>query len=147
MNDEADIISFSFNEQSNPAVINANHTINIEVAVGTDRSNLIATFTLSGGATAEANSTAQVSNTSVNDFTSPVTYTVTAEDGIATQDWLITVTFDPQTDILTFSFPEQSEPALVNPSIHTIFIEVAPETNLTNLVASFTLSPGDKQTG
>ena len=109
--------------------------------MGTNTSNLIATFTLSGGASAVANSTAQVSGTSVNDFTNSVTYTVTAEDG-SIQAWLVKVTFDPQTDILTFSFPEQSELALVNPSNHTVFIEVAPETNLTNLVASFTLSPG-----
>lgn len=49
------------------------------------------TFELSASATVKVGSTTHVSGTTANDFTSPVIYTVTAEDG-STQDWVVTVT-------------------------------------------------------
>ncbi len=90
---ETDILTYSFAEQSGAATIDAgNHTVAIEVANGTDVSALVATFTLSDGATATVGGTAQVSGTTANDFSSAVTYTVTAADGTTTQDWTVTVT-------------------------------------------------------
>ena len=41
---------------------------------------------------ANLGSTAQVSGTTANDFTTSVTYTITAADGVTTQDWVIMVT-------------------------------------------------------
>ncbi len=45
-----------------------------------------------------------------------------------------------ENDILTFSFPEQTGEATINSTSHTVEIEVVNGTNLTNLVATFTLS-------
>jgi len=91
--DSTDILAYSFVEQTGPATINnINHTVDIEVANGTSLSNLIATFTLSGGATTTVFSATQTSGVSNLDFTFPVTYNVLAEDSIANQDWIITVT-------------------------------------------------------
>ena len=67
-----------------------NHTVSLTVPYDIDVTSLIATFTLSVGATAQVGTTPQVSGTTPNDFTNPVTYTVTAEDS-STQDWVITV--------------------------------------------------------
>ena len=67
------------------------HTIALTVPYGTDTTALVATFELSTSASAKAGSTTQASGTTANDFTSPVTYTVTAEDG-STQDFIVTVT-------------------------------------------------------
>ncbi len=87
-----DILSFSFEKQTGPAEIDATaHTVDIEVSQTATVTNLIATFTLSEGATAAIGATDQVSGTTENNFTSPVTYTVTAEDGTP-QDWTVTVT-------------------------------------------------------
>lgn len=48
LSNENDFLTFSFTEQTGNATINAtNHTADIEVANGTDLTNLIATFTLS----------------------------------------------------------------------------------------------------
>lgn len=92
-NTETDITAYSFAEQTGVAVIDdVAHTVGIEVAYGTDVTGLVATFTLSDGATSAVGATAQVSGTTPNDFTSPVIYTVTAEDGTTTQDWTVTVT-------------------------------------------------------
>ncbi len=142
---ETDFLTFSFPEETASITPNAtNHTIDIEVAYGTDLTNLIATFTLSDGATAEVGSTAQVSATTVNDFTNPVTYTLTAEDGTTIQDWIVIVIEAPNdaTDFLSFSFPQETASITPNTTDHTIDIEVAYGTDITNMVATFTLSNG-----
>jgi len=90
---KTDITSFSFNEQTGPAVFDLNnHTIGIEVNNTADRNALIAKFTLSKGATAKIGSTTQISEITTNNFSNPVTYTITAEDGTTTQNWVVTVT-------------------------------------------------------
>jgi len=84
--------SFSFpaNQQSGTAVINStNHTINISVVQGTPLTALKASFTLSTGATATVGTTPQISGNTPNNFTSPVTYTVT--NAKVSQDWIVTV--------------------------------------------------------
>ncbi|MCK4500115.1 lamin tail domain-containing protein, partial [Candidatus Babeliales bacterium] len=141
-----DILTFSLAEQTGAATINATaHTVDIEVALATPVTALVATFTLSDSAAAKVGATDQVSATTPNDFTSPVTYTITAEDGVTIQDWTVTVINAPalltENDILTYSFPEETGPATIDTSAHTVDIEVANGTNLTTLVATFTLSP------
>ncbi len=151
LNDETDILTYSFGmpPQTGDAAINSSlHTIGIEVEAGTDITNLVATFTLSDGATAKVGNVDQESGVTANDFSSPVTYTITAEDGTTTQDWTVTVTkavvLNDETDILTYSFgmPPQTGDAAINSSLHTIGIEVEAGTDITNLVATFTLSDG-----
>lgn len=91
-NNETDIIEFSFLEQIEAALINAvNNTVDIIVAFGTDLTSLVSTFTLSDGATAQVEGVDQMTGISANDFTNPVTYTVTAEDDTNTADWTVTV--------------------------------------------------------
>ena len=90
---QTDFLTYSFAEQTGAATINTTaHTIDIEVANGTDASALVATFTMSYGAGADISDVAQVSATTSNNFSSPVTYTVTAEDTVTEQDWVVTVT-------------------------------------------------------
>jgi hypothetical protein len=71
-------------------VTEAGHTIALTVPFGTDVTALAATFTTTG-ASVKVGAVAQVSGTTANDFTSPVTYTVTAEDA-TNQDYVVTVT-------------------------------------------------------
>jgi hypothetical protein len=142
-NTSTGILLYSFNEISRPTVINNNdHTIEVEVVYGTDLTDLVATFTLSEGATVSVDGVSQTSGITSNDFTNPVTYTVTAQDGFTSQDWIINVSLAQNTeaDILDFSFPEQVSPANIDPEGHRIDIVVAYDTDLTNLIADFTLS-------
>ena len=82
-----DILTFTLADQAGAATINTtNHTIAIEVAYTADVTSLTPTITLSYGATISP-----LSGVSQN-FTSPVTYTVTALDGTTTQAWVVTVT-------------------------------------------------------
>jgi parallel beta-helix repeat protein len=92
------IEEYEFTKADNPALsydvegtINyTSHTVSLTVPYGT-RNSLVAAFELAAGASATVGGTPQVSGVTSNDFTSPVTYTVTAQDGITTQDWIVTV--------------------------------------------------------
>jgi len=87
------ITAFSFQGLTPPVigVINgAARTIAVTVPRATDVHALVATFTTTGAAVA-VGGTPQVSGTTANDFSSPVTYKVTADDG-STQDYTVTVT-------------------------------------------------------
>ncbi|MCK4345183.1 MAG: T9SS type A sorting domain-containing protein, partial [Bacteroidales bacterium] len=136
--------TFSFAEQTGSATINnVNHTISVEVSAGTDLTDLVATFTISTNSTIAIVTIPQVSGVTSNDFTNPVTYTVTAENGTP-QDWVVTVTVattqSSENDILSFSFAEQTGQATIDATNHTVDIEVAYGTNVTTLVATFTIS-------
>ena len=137
LSSEKDILSFVLAEQTGPAVIdNINHTVDIEVGYGTDVSNLIPTITVSPNALiSPASGVAQ-------DFTNPVTYTVTAED-LSTQNWVVTVTVaagaSSEKDILSFSLPQQTGPATIG--TNTVDIEVNWQANLAALTPTITVSP------
>ncbi len=104
-----DIPTYSFPEQTSPAIIDyGNHLVDIEVANGTDVTGLIATFTVSDLATIAIGGTTQESGVTANDFTNPVTYTVTAEDATA-QNWVVTVTISSVTVISDFPYSEDFE--------------------------------------
>jgi len=94
-----DIISFNFNALT-PAVIGvvnaAAKTISLQVPTGTDINALVPTIAVSTNATVSpASGVAQ-------NFTSPVTYTVTAQDGTK-QAWVATVTKAPAGQTTIFS--------------------------------------------
>ncbi|NTV02784.1 MAG: hypothetical protein HGB04_08395 [Chlorobiaceae bacterium] len=85
------ITAFGFTNPAVTGTVNAtSHTIALTVPSGTDVTALTGTFTTTG-ASVKVGSTTQASGTTANDFTGPVTYTVTAEDGTI-QDYTVTVT-------------------------------------------------------
>jgi hypothetical protein len=140
--DATDILIFLLAEQTSLAVIDkTNHTVNIEVVNGTNLTNLTPAFVVSIGATADPESG------TTGDYSSPVTITVTAEDGMTIQDWTVTVSEAPagasdKTDILSYEIPEQTRDALIDGENHKVKVEVATGTDLTNLTPTWTLSPG-----
>lgn len=89
-----DILAFSFQEETGAATIDAEaKTVDIEVAFGTDVTDLVAWFTLSFGAFATVGlSTDQVSGTTSNDFINPVVYTIWSETPMDSEEWTVTVT-------------------------------------------------------
>jgi|GEM_PF-2417527 len=86
-----EILSFSLPEQTGSATISSGSgTIDIEVTENTDLSGLIASFEISGRASITVNGIEQQSDITINDFTNPLEYTVTAEDG-SQKTWTVTV--------------------------------------------------------
>ncbi len=83
----AEILNFSVESQVGNAIINSqNATVEAQVLPGTDLSNLIPTIQISLGATISPESGV------TQDFTEPVQYTVTAQDGTTQKVWTVTVT-------------------------------------------------------
>lgn len=79
------IVSFDFDTPSVVGAINnTDHTVSVTVPNGTDVSSLTPTIVINGSSISPSTGVAQ-------DFTNPVTYTVTADDA-STQDYEVTVT-------------------------------------------------------
>jgi len=89
-NTAADILTFNFLTPAvTGAVDNVLYTVALIVPFGTNVTNLVPTITVSAGATVSP-----LSGVGQN-FTSPVTYTVTAADGTTTQAYIVTVSVAP----------------------------------------------------
>ena len=82
---ECAITAFAIGEAVG-VVDESDHTIAVEVPNGTDVTALTPTITVSTGASVDPASETE------GDFTDPVEYTVTAEDGTTTQIYTVTVT-------------------------------------------------------
>ena len=137
------ITAFSFQGLTPPVVgvINETlHTVALTVPFGASRTALVATFTTSGASVAIAG-TPQTSGVTANDFTDPVTYTITAADA-STQDYIVTVTVAATTAkaITAFSFQGLTPPIIgtINEAAHTIALSAPFGTDRTALVATFT---------
>jgi hypothetical protein len=134
------ITAFSFASPAVTGVITESaHTIALTVPYGTDVTGLVATFTTTG-ASVKIGSTTQVSGTTPNNFTSPVTYVVTAADGY-TQAYTVTVAVATATKAITaFSFAGLSPAVIgtINEGAHAISLTVSYGTGRTALVATFT---------
>jgi len=91
-NNQANITAFSVPGQTGNSIIDAtNFTIAVKVPSDFNLTGVVATFTLSGGATVKVGNLAQVSGATSNNFTNPLIYAITAEDG-TTQNWTVTIT-------------------------------------------------------
>src|SRR5689334_7341877 len=95
LNADKDLLSFSFQLESNSEVISSDVECDITESevIGTQgtansaRTSLVANFT-TNGVIVLVNGVPQVSGETVNDFSTPVTYTVMAQDGTS-HDYII----------------------------------------------------------
>ncbi|WP_258103248.1 DUF5018 domain-containing protein [Marinoscillum sp. MHG1-6] len=134
-----DIVSFTVPNQEGETTIDKDVlTVDLKVTSQTSLTSITPTITLSEGATVSP-----VSGVA-QDFSSAVTYTVTAEDGETAQDWIVNITnaLNAQTDIVSFSFSEQTGVAIIDAVAHTVSVEVAEGTDLSALTPTITLSYG-----
>jgi hypothetical protein len=142
----AEITAYSLPGQTGSATINsAAGTIGVTVPSGTNVTSLAATFTTSAGVSSvKVGAVSQVSGTTANNFTGPVTYVVTAQDGVTTKNWTVTVTVaaGKAAEITAYSLPGQTGSATINSAAGTIGVTVPSGTNVTSLAATFTTSAG-----
>jgi hypothetical protein len=142
------ITDFRFLAAQNPALhASVTATINgtliaATVPSGTNTSALVATFSTTGTSVAVAGAP-QVSNTTANNFASPLTYRVAGVDG-STQDYTVIVTVAPRSAkaITDFGFRSADNPGLaasVSAAIRgsAITATVPSGTDVTQLVATF----------
>lgn len=147
------LTAFSFDMASNAGLPNdVDATINgtsisATLPNGTTVTSLVPTFTTTG-ASVKVGTTVQVSGTTANDFTNPVAYTVTAEDG-STQVYTVTVTVAASNakSITAFTFESSiaanataglTDPVDGDIQGNTITATVPNGTDVTGLIATFT---------
>ncbi len=122
-------------------VTRTGNAINISVKAGTVLTNLNVAFAIPATATVSPNPA------TTHDFSSPVAFTVTAQDG-STTVYTVTVTVRPvngEKKILTYNFSVATS-STINEVAKTVDVWVPWATNLNGLVASFTLSSGAEMT-
>ena len=96
--------SFNFTSPSATGVVdNSAFTISLTLPYGSTLGSLVPTFAVATGATVKVGATTQTSGTTTNDFSTPVTYTVTAQDGATTQSYIVTVTIAPAAPVVALS--------------------------------------------
>ncbi|MEL3907031.1 MAG: hypothetical protein P1P65_08435 [Treponema sp.] len=132
----------------------ANKTVAVEVPHGTDVTKLTATFKASLGAAVSIGTASQESGITENNFSSPLTYTVTAEDG-TTQDYTVTVTQAPassEKQLKKFMFDYNGKSVngglvekvegTISEDTKTVTLIIPADADEKKLKASFTTSPG-----
>ena len=137
---EKELLSFGI---LNPLVNGVKIGTNITVSVpfGTNVNSLVGVFSLSNKASLSVSTENQVSGVTINDFSNPLTYIVTAEDG-TTKSYNVTVIVLPpkssEKELLSFG--------ILNPLVNGVIIgtnvtvSVPFGTNVSSLVAVFTIS-------
>lgn len=132
-----DILTFGTNYAGSSAIISTSAaTVAWSVPFGTDVTTLAPAYTVSALATGSP-----PSGTARN-FSSPQTYTITAQD-LSTTNYIVTVTMlpgSPLKDILTFGTNYAGSTAVINTNTDTITWTLAAGTSLTNLAPAYTVS-------
>lgn len=123
-------------------------TIAVTVPFGTDVTALAATFTTTG-LSVKVGTTLQTSTATANNFTAPVTYTVSATDG-STVSYAVTVSVAQNSAkaITAYSFAGYTGAAgTINEAAKTIAVTVPFGTNVTALAATFTTTGAGVKVG
>jgi hypothetical protein len=133
------ITEYSFSGLASGTIDEKNKTIMVVLPFGTNVSSLIATFTTTG-ASVKINEMEQVSGTTANDFSDPLThpviYKVTAFDG-SSANYTVTVAVANNFAKEMKSFSLAGVNANLNESDKTITIKAPVGTNVKKLVAVF----------
>ncbi len=137
------ITAFTIPGQVESTTINESaHTIALTMPHGTATTALVASFTATGTSVL-VNGVIQISGTTPNDFTDPLTYSVTAADA-STQAYVVTVTVAPSPSsakaITAFTIPNQIGATSINESAHTISLTMPVGTDVTTLIPTITIT-------
>lgn len=133
----ATMASFSING-STGVIDNSSRTISVAVPFGTSVSALVATFS-APNYTISIAGTPQISGVTANDFRSPVTYSITGNDGI-TSTFTATVTVATSSAKSLTSFSLNGVLGTIYPLTNTIGVVMPFGTDLSSLIDAFTTS-------
>jgi pectate lyase len=139
LSNAAEITAFKLPNQIGNEVINSvAGTISINMPLGTNLTAIIPQL-LTISLSATVNPTPSVSR----NFSSPITYTVTAQDN-STKVWTITVNLisSAEKEITAFQLPNQVTSSVINSANSTITVNMPLGSNLTNVIPTLlTISP------
>ena len=123
------------------------HTISVVVPHGTDRSSLVAAFSATG-VRVTVFDTDQESGKTINDFSEPLTYTVTAEDG-SSQGYAVAVTEAPSQEkaLTSFGFLTPGCAVALDDAQRIFRVRAPLGTNLASMVAVFSTTGAQVRVG
>jgi hypothetical protein len=137
----ANIDAFSIRGQKSCTIDTINHRITVEMPSGTDRSSLIASFTLSPGAYAKVSRKLQFPRNTLNNFNRPVVYRVYAENRSVQKEWTVrVVNRKNRADFVSFSVPGMRGQASIDTASNSINAEIYKGISRDSLKPSFTIS-------
>lgn len=127
----------------------ATKTVIVTVPYGTDITNLTPMFTATSQATVKVGATAQISGETTHNFSNPIVYKVTSEDGTVTTDWTVKVVIGKNTEakVVSFTFKSENNQQLTEDITGTIdgnniSVTIPENVNYCNLIATYELSYG-----
>jgi hypothetical protein len=135
------IVQFNFPAAKNPSLSSdvagtiSDGTISATVPYNADVTRLVAEF-VSNSSVVEVNEINQQSGITSNDYSGPVAFAVTAENG-EIKTYTVNVTKAPSTEKKMLSFSLNGSAGTVNEEAGTISVDLPPLTTLASLVASF----------
>lgn len=150
------LLTFSFTKSANPTLVGnaegaiTDKQINVGLTSSVDVSAFKATFTSSPLSKVTVGGVEQESGITANNFTNPVTYRVTAEDG-STADYTVTVNVPKSgvTDFVSFRFLQSANSSLTSDvtvpitTNQTFYLFTLPTGAWqTNMKATFVIAPG-----
>jgi gliding motility-associated-like protein len=147
---EVEILSMSLPNQLSSNINNTNQTINIIVPCYMDVTALAPTFTVTTGAQLSVGVNNQKSSITVNNYTSPVNYTVTNDLYCISNDWTVTVInhslSDSEAKKLTSFTTAEIQEQIGIPEIDTInniiLFEITCQADISALYFNFSLDSG-----
>ncbi len=140
--------SFSGYTGASGVIDEAAKTIAVTVPYKTNVTALTATFATTGNSV-KVGTNSQTSTATVNNFTSPVSYVVTAGDG-STATYRVTVTIAANSDKTMNAFAFAGQPnsvGIINEASKTITVSLLPGTDVTALIATFTTTGTNVKVG
>lgn len=127
---------------------NTGGTVSVRVPFGTYLNSLIALFTVSDSGTVYINSVKQQTGVTVNNFTSPLSYKIVAQDTNYSKTYIVTVLSDSNSacDLIAYNIisPNATGMITANTAGGLVNIAVPFGTNVTNLISQFTISDSAK---
>ena len=147
-----DMLTFAIKTPSATGMITPTGTtggdIKVTLPFGTSLNNLTALFTLSDNSNAYIGSIKQVSGNTINNFSTTLKYRVVAEDTTVSKIYNVTISIEPNTkaDLINYKIILPSATGIITPTTFGGYVNLTVPfaTNLTNLVAQFTLSDSAK---
>ncbi len=150
-NTVANLITYNLVSPAVSGIITTTSTggiVTLSVPFATNITNLVAQFVLSDSAQAYLNMALQQSAITSNDFTDTLLLKVIAQDGLHSGIYkiIVSVTKNIACDLLSYKFNTPSTLGVITPSFNggTVAVTVPYSTNVTNLVADFSISDSSK---
>jgi hypothetical protein len=136
----------SFSLAGVPGTINeAGKSVAVTLPNGSNVTALVASFATSGSSV-KVGATTQVSGATVNNFSAPVAYTVTAADG-STATYSVTVSVAPVSAKALTGYSLAGVPGVIDETAKTVSLTLPAGTNVTALVATFSSTGASVKVG